>query len=306
MPSTLEDLAGLAKKNSPDLLPTLAYAVLWLIVRWIFYKLLRSYFKTLPATSVLKNVGMQEKVLEESFAIIGALVATVLGFMAFRQSDRGTCGLMNTRGCFGEWPHGTDADVGGVRDPTGAIALYHNVELGWYLHYLIKHHLGMGMEDNLQMHLHHFSTITLLLISYLLNLHRAGVLVLSLLNISNPFLHVAKVVHYVEAKGDTLAFLAFAVAFFLSRIVAYPVVVLHATLIESWQVHPAYLDRARHLPVYLLANGLLLLLMVMQVQWMAGIVRLLLKAVGGSKAEFKKEGASVDYAKTKTKQGKAE
>lgn len=33
---------------------------------------------------------------------------------------------------------------------------------------------------------------------------------------------------------------------------------------------------------------------------------LLLKAVGGSKAEFKKEGASVDYAKTKTKQGKAE
>ena len=49
---------------------------------------------------------------------------------------------MNTRGCFGEWPHGTDADVGGVRDPTGAIALYHNVELGWYLHYLIKHHLG--------------------------------------------------------------------------------------------------------------------------------------------------------------------
>ena len=30
------------------------------------------------------------------------------------------------------------------------------------------------MEDNLQMHLHHFSTITLLLISYLLNLHRAG------------------------------------------------------------------------------------------------------------------------------------
>lgn len=46
-----------------------------------------------------------------------------------------------------------------------------------------------------------------------------------------------------------------------------------STLIESWQVHPAYLDRARHLPVYLLANGLLLLLMVMQVQWMAGIVR---------------------------------
>ncbi len=57
-------------------------------------------------------------------------------------SDRGTCGLMNTRGCFRDWPSGTDADVGGQRDPTGAIALYHNVELGWYLHYLIKHHLG--------------------------------------------------------------------------------------------------------------------------------------------------------------------
>eukprot|EP00198_Chlamydomonas_reinhardtii_P005768 XP_001695104.1 predicted protein [Chlamydomonas reinhardtii] len=282
MPSTLEDLAGLAKKNSPDLLPTLAYAVLWLIVRWIFYKLLRSYFKTLPATSVLKNVGMQEKVLEESFAIIGALLCATLGLSSLPPADAP------------------------ASDNSHAIPSRRSLQssASWHSGKAIE--ARMGMEDNLQMHLHHFSTITLLLISYLLNLHRAGVLVLSLLNISNPFLHVAKVVHYVEAKGDTLAFLAFAVAFFLSRIVAYPVVVLHATLIESWQVHPAYLDRARHLPVYLLANGLLLLLMVMQVQWMAGIVRLLLKAVGGSKAEFKKEGASVDYAKTKTKQGKAE
>ncbi|KAG2428201.1 hypothetical protein HXX76_011881 [Chlamydomonas incerta] len=301
--SPSSELAGLARKNLPDLLPTLGYAVLWLIGRWIFYKVLRTYFKTLPASSVLKNVGMQEKVLEESFAIIGAVVATVLGFMAFRQSDRGTCGLLNTRGCFRDWPNGTDADVGGARDPSGSIALYHNVELGWYLHYLIKFHLGMGMEDNLQMHLHHFSTIALLLISYLLNLHRAGVLVLSLLNISNPFLHVAKVVHYLEAKADTAAFLSFAVAFFLSRIVAYPLVVLRATLLESYKVHPPFLDPSRHLPVYLAANALLLLLMVMQVQWMAGIVRLLLKAVGGSKDEFKKAGATVDYAKTKHAKG---
>ncbi len=30
------------------------------------------------------------------------------------------------------------------------------------------------MQDNLQMHLHHASTISLLLVSFLLNLHRAG------------------------------------------------------------------------------------------------------------------------------------
>ena len=33
---------------------------------------------------------------------------------------------------------------------------------------------GMGMQDNLQMHMHHSSTISLLLISFLLNLHRSG------------------------------------------------------------------------------------------------------------------------------------
>ncbi|EFJ50996.1 hypothetical protein VOLCADRAFT_103628 [Volvox carteri f. nagariensis] len=219
-------------------------------------------------------------------------VACALGIQAFQQSDQGGCGLWNTLGCFAGWPNAT-----GHRH--SSISLYHNVELGWYLHYLLKHSLGIGMQDNLQMHLHHASTISLLLISFTLNLYRSGVLVLCLLNLSNPFLHVAKALHYLEASADTVTFLLFAVVFFFSRVVAYPAVVLRATLLESWQVHPPFLDPNQHLPVYLAANALLLLLMVMQLQWFAGIVRLLTKALTSSKEEFKEEGKAHDYAKTK-------
>ncbi|GLI58824.1 hypothetical protein VaNZ11_000588 [Volvox africanus] len=290
--SASQELLQIAATNAPLLVPTFGYAALWLLVRFVFYVIIRAYWKTKPSGKGLQDIGLQEKVLEESFAILGSLVAFVLGVQAFQHSDRGGCGLFNTLGCFTGWPNAT-----GPRD--SSITFYHNVELGWYLHYLVKHHLGMGMEDNLQMHLHHFSTISLLLISFNLNLYRSGVLVLCLLNLSNPFLHVAKVLHYVEAPADKLAFLLFALAFFLSRIVAYPLVVLRATLVESWQVHPPFLDPQQHLAVYLAANVLLLLLMAMQVQWFAGIVRLLAKALGGSQDDFKKEGKTHDYAKTK-------
>ncbi|GLC44142.1 hypothetical protein PLESTB_000924800 [Pleodorina starrii] len=290
--SAIRELLNIAAANAPSLLPTFGYAVVWLFVRFFFYAVMRAYWRSKPAGKGIKDVGLQEKVLEESFAILGSLVATVLGIEAFRHSDRGSCGLLNTKGCFVGWPNA-------VGPRHSSVTSYHVVELGWYLHYLIKHPLGIGMEDNLQMHLHHFSTIALLLISFTLNLYRSGVLVLCLLNVSNPFLHVAKVVHYVEAPADKVTFLLFAVAFFVSRIVVYPLVVLRATLVESWQVHPPFLVADQHLGVYLAANVLLLLLMGMQLQWFAGIVRLLTKALAGDKDQFKKEGKAHDYARTK-------
>ncbi|KAG2486098.1 hypothetical protein HYH03_015193 [Edaphochlamys debaryana] len=285
------ELVDIAVANAPFLLPALGFTVVWLVVRVVFYAGLRAYFKSLPATSRLKVVALQEKVLEESFAIVGALVATWLGYQAFQYSDAGSCGFLNQTACFSGWP-------GSVGPRAQAITTFHTVELGWYLHYLAKHHMGIGMVDNLQMALHHFSTITLLLMSFLLNLHRAGVLVLFLLNLSNPFLHVAKVTHYVEAKADKMCFVLFALAFFLSRIVAYPLVVLKGTLFDSFRAEPSFLDPRRYLAVYLTANGLLLLLMGMQIQWFMGIIRLVRQAVGGSHEDFKKEGKVHDYAKT--------
>ncbi len=47
----------------------------------------------------------------------------------------GSCGLSGTADCFRGWPGSA-----GARHPT--VALFYNVELGWYLHYLIKHELG--------------------------------------------------------------------------------------------------------------------------------------------------------------------
>ncbi len=44
--------------------------------------------------------------------------------------------------CFAGWPLAADADAPGGRH--ASIALFHTVELGWYLHYLLKTPLGGG------------------------------------------------------------------------------------------------------------------------------------------------------------------
>ncbi|KXZ52940.1 hypothetical protein GPECTOR_8g315 [Gonium pectorale] len=257
--SSAQELLDIARANAPLLLPTIGYAAAWLALRFVFYTIIRANWKH----KGIKDAGVVEKILEEAYAIIGSVVAFALGLRALQHSDGGGCGLGSTLACFSGWP-----SAPGGRHPS--VALYHNVELGWYMHYLAKHPLGIGIEDNMQMHIHHASTIALLLISFGLNLHRIGVLVLLILNMSNPFLHVVKVLHYLDA-----------------------------TLLESWRVHPGFLDPATHLPVYLAANLLLGLLMVLQVQWFGGIVRVLSKALRGSTKEFRQESQAQDYAKKK-------
>ncbi|GFR52967.1 hypothetical protein Agub_g15615 [Astrephomene gubernaculifera] len=292
MTAPKEGLLDIATSNLPLLLPALGYTLAWLAVRFVFYAILRACWRSKATGKEPKDVGLQEKIMEESYDIIGSLVAFALGLEALKYSDQGGCGLLSTRDCFSGWP-----SAGALRAP--AVTLYHTVELGWYLHYLAKHRLGMGMQDNLAMHLHHGSTLTLLFISFTFNLHRIGVLVLFVLNLSNPFLHVAKVAHYTGARSDKLTFLLFAVTFFVSRILVFPAVVLKASLLDSVRANPAFLAADQHLPVYAIANLLLLALMVMQVQWFRGIVRLLAKALGGSQDEFTQESQAHDYAKTK-------
>lgn len=271
-------------------MPSFGYAALLLVLRYVFYKVSDVFLSRKGKDGKAVDPKTAEKVQEEGYAIFGSVVMLSLGLYALGLSDGGDCGFSNTSGCFDSWPLTAPHPAG--------VALYYCAETGWYLHYLVKHELGLGMSDDAMMHVHHAATLSLITISFLLQLHRAGILVLTLLNISNPFLHVAKVAHYLDVGFiDNLLFLSFALVFFVTRLVVFPFVVLRATLIQSYVSQPAFLTH--YLPVYATTNLLLGLLMVMQVMWMAAIVKLLTKALFGNKAEFKAVGAQVDFSRSK-------
>ncbi len=62
----------------------------------------------------------------------------------------------------------------------------------------------------------------------------AGVLVLCLFNISNPFLHAAKVCNQLGMPARMPAFALFAAVFFLTRVLLVPYSILRVTLVDSW------------------------------------------------------------------------
>lgn len=94
------------------------------------------------------------------------------------------CRLWSLGECLRGWPH--------VKVPP-AIILYYKVELGWYIHLLLKHVMGYGTQDGGDMRLHHVASLALLLLSFAFNGMHVGAYVLALLNISNPILHLAKI-----------------------------------------------------------------------------------------------------------------
>ena len=62
----------------------------------------------------------------------------------------------------------------------------------------------------------------------------AGVLVLCLFNVSNPFLHVAKILNQLGLPARVPAFAAFAAIFFVTRVVLVPYSILRVTVWDSW------------------------------------------------------------------------
>lgn len=71
---------------------------------------------------------------------------------------------------------------------------------------------------------HHFISVVCLALVTIVGITRFGLLLLSILNMSSPFMHLAKVIYYSggHPRHRAAAFATFAAAFFLSRLVLFP------------------------------------------------------------------------------------
>lgn len=146
---------------------------------------------------------------------------------------------------------------------------YYQVELGCYLHQLLW--TEVNRSDALEMILHHFATISLIGLSYLENFVRIGCIIMLVHDVADVFLESAKVFNYVSKNRKwcwiakpccDVLFGVFALTFFFSRLVIYPIFPLYSVFVHcmnetfGWNWSGAYIF-----------SGFLLVLQFLHIFW---------------------------------------
>jgi ABC-type antimicrobial peptide transport system permease subunit len=119
---------------------------------------------------------------------------------------------------------------------------------------------------------HHVLTLMLFSVSHIFNTQRMGLLILAIFNFSNPFMHTAKVLHYVKAMKsfEVVAFGLFACSFAISRCAGFPLLLrsIFHTVLERVRTG----DHRVVVPAFFCLIGLAAL-QLLQFYWLARIVR---------------------------------
>ena len=107
-------------------------------------------------------------------------------------------------------------------------------ELSWYTHELICHFFTERKKDHLAMLIHHVATITLILLSYEYNILFIGTITTTLHNLSDIFLHGARITSHLQYETLTIinAILLF-VSWIYSRLYIFPVYVINSVYHDS-------------------------------------------------------------------------
>ena len=148
-----------------------------------------------------------------------------------------------------------------------ALDAYLTCEAAWYIGGIINAWLH-GDAEATPMIVHHVVALLLIKTAILCNITRLGIALVPFLLFSNPLLHAAKAMHSVGMQRcKDVAFGAFAIVFFASRIVAFPLVYMRVAIVDvgRWWMR----DRV---VLYWCANAMLACIYVLQVYWFYRIV----------------------------------
>ena len=141
---------------------------------------------------------------------------------------------------------------------------------------------SLHRSDFVEMAIHHISTLILISGSYTVNFRPIGFLVMVCHDAADSLLETAKLFKYVSQARpwatpitDNL-FVAFAVVFFISRLIIFPFVVFKSSVTDGYK----YVGPSGALNVF---NGFLLVLVGLHIFWMSLIIRMAVKmAVSGT------------------------
>lgn len=127
---------------------------------------------------------------------------------------------------------------------------------------------------------HHFATLILILLSYILRFARVGSVVLAIHDASDVLLEIGKMSKYSGAETlASISFILFVISWLVLRLIYYPFWVLWST---SYEV-VLTLDKEKHKvegPIYYFVfNSLLYCLLVLHIYWWVLIYRMLVKQI---------------------------
>ncbi|CAK8691204.1 unnamed protein product [Clavelina lepadiformis] len=259
---TLEHQYNLNKQPSDEKVSTLAFKLHWStrsVQRWFRKR------RNANKPSILN------KLTESTWRCIFYLIAFSFGVGILLQSPW----LWDNLHCFSNYP---------FQSLWPSVFYYYILEGGFYISLVFTLLRDVRRKDFVEQIVHHLATLGLIIFSYVTNLVRIGTLVLALCDISDVFLEAGKSLHYVKfQKSADLMFVLFAVVFFLSRVVAFPVVVIHTAYVKSMWLAKPY-------PGYYVFNALLLVLQILNIMWAATIFRMAIDMKRKGKVE--KDGRS--------------
>ncbi|KCV72179.1 hypothetical protein H696_01581 [Fonticula alba] len=150
------------------------------------------------------------------------------------------------------------------------------------------------LDDRMQMWVHHAVTIFLIVLSLSIGFYRVGVLVMVLHDLSDPFMEIAKLFVYVGRESiSAVFFVAFTLAFFITRLVLFPGFVLRSTLLEA-----SFFLKVGH--GYVIFNCLLAILQALHVFWFYLIMKIVVRTLLGNPMSDIREEPSVASASGST------
>ena len=150
---------------------------------------------------------------------------------------------------------------------------WYMVELAFYWGLLGTQFVDVKRKDFWMMCIHHLATIFLMAFSWTCNLFKVGTLVLIIHDIADIFLESAKLCKYGGAKKvSEILFGSFALSWFITRLGIFPTWIIYSVTVEAPQV-------VQYFPAYFIFNGLLSLLLLLNIMWAYFICKAVYAAV---------------------------
>lgn len=163
-----------------------------------------------------------------------------------------------------------------LHEPTLDIKIYYGVELGFYWAQLATCLSDVQRSDSKVLAAHHIITIWLISFSWISQLWRIGTFILLIMDVSDIFLDLAKMLKYSNNEGlATISFATFFLSWVVCRLIIYPWKVLGLCL-----PGPCMYTKCETMwPSFAFLATLLVLLFVLQLFWTFLILRVLIELV---------------------------
>ncbi|XP_023669982.2 ceramide synthase 2 [Paramormyrops kingsleyae] len=153
---------------------------------------------------------------------------------------------------------------------------YYIIELSFYLSLLFRITFDVKRKDFKEQVIHHVATLTLLSFSWCANYIRIGTMVMITHDVSDVLLESAKLFNYAKwERTCNSIFVLFAVIFIVTRLVIFPFWLIHCTWVYPVELYPAFFG-------YYFFNVMLVVLLLLHIFWAYLILRMVKKFIFGN------------------------